>query len=238
VKERGILFSAPMVRAVLREVDPKTQTRRLVKPQPAHGCRYEMNGAGTHALHLADEPTMPGGLRFVPPTPTSRDHRLACPYGQPGDRLWVKETWYDDFQRQPGEAHEMNVDRLDDGRIEGIEYRASHDCANFEAGCPCNPDGDGKRSEWRPSIFMPRWASRITLEVTSVRVERLQDITEEDALAEGVPPLRAIAGGIEIPCAPRYRDGFRQLWDAINGDRATWASNPWVWVVGFKRVPP
>ncbi len=180
--------------------------------------------------------------------------RCKCKHGQPGDRLWVRETWYDDFQRQAGEAHELNIDRFDDGRVEGIEYRASHDCAAFEAGCPCNPDGDGKRSEWRPSIHMPRWASRITLELTEVRVERLQSISEDDARAEGVvvAPCRCCAErggctpGPSGPCCPcclntgeeSYREGFMGLWDAINGKRpgCTWNDNPWVWVLAFRRI--
>lgn len=194
MKERPILFSGPMIRAIL--AGRKTQTRRLSGVPPWNG----------HHVTLRDR------TFWDPATP---HHQAAlvdrCPYGQAGDRLWVRETWFDDMPDEPKGV-------LANGRR--ILYRADHDCTSFEAGCPCNPDGDGKRSEWRPSIFLPRWASRITLALVSVRVERLDDITDEDAEAEGVDATR-----------------FPALWDAINGDRAPWVSNPWVWVVGFRRLP-
>jgi hypothetical protein len=206
VKERPILFSGPMVLALLD--GRKTQTRRLV------GAR------GFHAFE-GDEDN--DGWPLAPVERTGCLARLPATYGAPGDRLWVRETWYDN-------APSMTLQertREPDGSIRGVEYRATHDCASFEDGCPCNPDGDGKRSEWRPSIFMPRWASRLTLEVTSVRVEPLQSISERDACAEGMG-------------SPLTRDcktpKFAALWDAINGERAPWASNPWVWVIEFRRL--
>lgn len=147
---------------------------------------------------------------------------VRCPYGQVGDRLWVRETW--------GPC------------AGGVVYR-SDDLVNGQVSCP-----DGGR--WKPSIFMPRWASRITLEVTELRVERLQDISEDDARAEGVLPFGEAYSSISrdqpITCGdgrPSFRAGdrpyaasFAVLWDTINGDRVLWGSNPWVWVVGFKRV--
>jgi hypothetical protein len=146
-----------------------------------------------------------------------------CPYGKPGDTLWVRETWYDDNSKRWGRGGPVpRPTRPDDD----IYYRANGEAhlqfEQLDAGGFC----------WRPSIHMPRWASRLSLRVTSVRIERLQDITEDDARAEG--------------CVVRtYRDGrghepatldFLRLWDAINGKRASWASNPWVWVIGFKRA--
>ena len=133
------------------------------------------------------------------------DERLRQNY-QVGGRLWVRETWrvfggrqYEYQQHQPS-----------------VLYRADFDLFD-------------EKGAWRPSIFMPRWASRITLEITGVRVERLQEISEDDALAEGVKPLLPVAD-------VRYRPAFQNLWGKINGKRAPWASDPWVWVVEFKRV--
>ena len=176
--ERPILFSAPMVRALL--AGTKTQTRRVVK-----------RNAYEKSIH-ADQ--------FAPPT-------CACPYGQPGDRLWVRETWAkwgrDD---QCGEGPSVTHEPI---------YRAD--------GSPWD-----EQDKWRPSIHMPRAASRILLEITSVRVERLQDISEADTVAEGIP-----AG--EVSPADAGRFAYRLLWESINGPDS-WAANPWVWVLEFKRV--
>jgi hypothetical protein len=179
MKERPILFSAPMVRGIL--AGTKVQTRRVVKPQ-AMG-------------------------QWGPVVP--------CPYGQPGDRLWVREAW--DFipEGDPGTPS-----------CAGIRYWAD---AGYELRTPpsnYNPMLYGKERV-RPSIHMPRWASRITLEVTGVRVERLQDISEADARAEGIS--RA-----DCPDWHATTD-YRALWESIHGP-GSWAANPWVWVVEFKRV--
>lgn len=192
-RERPILFSAPMVRAIL--AGTKTQTRRIVHKRD---IAYAING---------------DLVRF----------------GDPGDRLWVKETFFCDHfdysARTPeSERHEM---------LKMMDYRASHACGDWEAGCPCNDDSG--RSNWRPSIFMPRWASRIDLEIEGVHTENLQEISEADAVAEGfkstpsAPPLRSMDTAVK---------NFALVWDSINGDRATWDSNPLVWVVQFKRVRP
>lgn len=232
MKERPILFSGPMVRALLR--GEKTQTRRAVKPQPAYGCRYEMNGAGTHALHLSDVP----GREFVPPTPRSVDHLLPCPYGEPGDRLWVRETW------APCDDLVLNHD-LDDP--ENVAYRADLSARFFDGLQPLDTTnwnwdfvGTGTKRGWRPSIFMPRWASRITLEVTEVRVQRVQDISPEDAEAEGcvcigghdVPLFTDTIGGEHLD----PRGAYQALWTKING-AASWDANPWVWAITFKVLP-
>lgn len=248
--ERPILFSGEMVRALLREQNPKTQTRRLVKPQP-----IVVPGWATRGTHR--EAYAVDGVRFAARTPRETTYaadflatyaddivQRFCPYGVPGDRLWVRETWAKVRAVSPATGAPIALgdgERLikaptswtdEEGRTrwnhdgEVVAYRAS---SSIEF---C--DGDGFSGEmadrdgmprWRPSIHMPRALSRITLEVTSVRVERLQDITEEDARAEGVEDRY-------------YRTAFAELWDGINGDRAAWASNPWVWVVGLKRVPP
>ena len=141
-----------------------------------------------------------------------------CPYGKPGDRLWVRETW-------------VPVSTFDPSPETGALYRA-------------DPMYDGTTEfdwKWRPSIHMPRWASRITLEVTEVRVERLQDISEEDAKAEGVNG-GCLKCGQENPCgcgvpSPCHLDSFVYVWNEINAKRGyPWESNPWVWVVGFQAV--
>jgi hypothetical protein len=200
VKARPILFSAEMVCALL--AGTKTQTRRIVKPQPPCGCEYVINGAYNAALcHSIERPEV-----WVPPTARSVDHRLPCPYGQPGDRLWVKETWCE----------------LDDGVDRPIAYRADNwtEC----------PSADGK---WRPSIFMSRAASRITLEITAVRVERLQEISEADAKAEG-----CIVDPWHYPCSlTPGKSTYCTLWESINGP-GSWEANPWVWVIEFRRIAP
>lgn len=218
VTERGILFSAPMVRALLD--GRKTQTRRLVRDQRA----------------VSD--VCGGGVEPVVWWPVVGARQLPCPYGQPGDRLWVRETWYDDFCPVPDPKSRK---RDEDGNVEGIDYRATHDCHAYEAGCPCTGEGPERRSEWRPSIFMPRWASRVTLEVTEVRVERLNLISEGDARAEGVTtsqPGTVNGAPTTIHCfgPAAHRRAFALLWDAINGERAPWSANPWVWAVSFRRL--
>jgi len=207
MKERPILFSGPMVNAI--RDGRKTQTRRKVKPQPPFGCSYAANGAMTHALCFADGP---GGTiaSWVPPTPKSADHRLPCPYGQPGDRLWVKETF------------KLNAN------LAGIRvtYREGlHECQVEFGSLPdsCQIPDD---NHWRPSLFMPRWASRILLEIAAVRVEWLQDIRDTDAINEGVPDYPDFVGDSPV-------EDYRALWESINGP-GSWEANPWVWVIEFK----
>lgn len=193
MKERPILFSAPMVRAILSGT--KTQTRRIYRPKAGYPRQ--------------DGEILPDGSGYM-----GWDEG-PCPYGAAGDRLWVRETW-----------------ASDDGRA--AWYRADGETHN--AGLP-----------WRPSIHMPRWASRLTLEVTGIRVERLQDISEEDAKAEGAleicdicgnPPEDEVHWACEADYVPQvsHRVGFQDLWESINSP-GSWGLNPWVWVVGFRRLP-
>lgn len=214
--DRPILFSAPMVRAILD--GRKTQTRRAVKPQPSTvddaGRWYRMKSGGESLMTSA----------------------YPCPYGAPGDQLWVREgfavqpeLWADNHGPQP------------------IHYTADQ-VIGF-AGKPDQRQIEDYRS--KPSIHMPRWASRITLRITDIRVERLQDIkgqhpSESDAIAEGV---RAIHHGDGECYYSAFRDephpknwcdpadALHELWNKINGPGA-WDANPWVWVVCFERVKP
>ena len=206
MKDLPILFSGGMVRAIL--ADRKVNTRRIVRLPPS----YEAGEVG-HAERCGD-----GWALHCDPGPSIL---LSCPYGQPGDRLWVRETWrgLDGWRPENGHLIEYRADG-------GKEWReAPEEVLSYQF----------KGEKWRPSIFLPRWASRLTLEVTSIGVERLQAITEEGAKAEGCG-LRP--SGQDVNAATTARSRFENLWTEINGKRegADWASNPWVWVVGFKRV--
>lgn len=196
-KERPILFSAPMVRALLD--GSKTQTRRVIKRQP-YGVSFVQSGE-----HLFDYRVDMDDYSKV--VPMSKLLTL-CPHGEPGDRLWVRET----------SAHCYRDNRPPTiRRPEDVVYAADG----------MTPDVD-VYGTWKPSIHMPRWASRMTLEVTGVRVERLHDISRGDAMAEGCPFPNMAKG--ENP-----RDWYAALWNQINGPSA-WDANPWVWVLEFNRV--
>lgn len=197
MKERPILFSGPMVRAIL--AGRKTQTRRIVRKGAALGR--------IHDLETSGEATMLVGH--------------LCPYGEPGGRLWVRETWYDDLSNG---TCARTRDTLD-----GIYYRADGEATAQGL------DND-QPVPWRPSIFMPRAACRIVLEIEAVRVERIQDITREDIRREGVQPDLAL-NGININGPRAYHRAFRRGWDALNAARGGgWSVNPWVWVISFRRV--
>lgn len=193
--ERPILFSAPMIRALL--ADTKTQTRRVVKMRSHHQIEQRDDGQNWPWMYDSER---------------NADWWMPCPHGQPGDRLWVRETW----RVCGGREYEYQQDRT------SVMYRATHQ----ESGFPLTWES----YKWRPSIFMPRWASRITLEIAGVRVERLQEISEADAIAEGIP-----SGDVSPPDMARF--AYRQLWESING-HGSWDANPWVWVIEFKRVTP
>ena len=210
MKERPIIFSAPMVRAIL--AGTKTQTRRVVKPQPADVALLPRRWSD--AMRRRDSPDMYGNdgltLEAVPMADGSWG-QCRCPYGQPGDRLWVREAWSRDEE---------------DG---ALFYRADVGTGNEADDWQRNIDDGASGYRWKPSIHMPRWASRILLDVTAVRVERLQDISDEDSLAEGIYPTST---GL-YPGSPRA--AYQKLWEQINGPGA-WDANPWVWVVEFRRV--
>jgi hypothetical protein len=218
MKERPILFSGAMVRAILDGT--KTQTRRVIKNAPPNArCAHWARPQGDRWRGWA------GALFFEGVTPESRGlASIRCPYGAPGDRLWVRETWCDSY-----------IDPVDDRRIIGDVNEDGYVFTAYRAdGWLEAPSDDGR---WCPSIHMPRHRSRITLEITDVRVERVQDISRADEIAEGVAPFREDAPD-ELPEGIKFR-AFSALWDSINDARGFgWAENPWVWVVSFRRVVP
>ena len=185
---KPILFSVDMVRALL--AGRKTQTRRVVKDQDIPDEVYEL---------------IPGDMH-------------PCPYGQPGDLLWVREAWSGCF--------DQGHIRVRDRHPDIVWYWADGNC----------PDGDWEKP--RPSIHMPRWASRLTLRVTGIRVERVQDISQSDADAEGCPgfysPMHPDAG---VTDGQTPREEFAELWNSINAKRGFgWDANPWVWVIDFEVI--
>lgn len=238
--DRPIIFSGPMVRAILE--GRKTQTRRVVRAptedlnHPAvHHWQMDQEHravAVAHSEKVADQ--------YITTFP---HYRILCPYGVPGDRLWVRETGWQRPERSPRDIRE--------GADTWPPYE--YDAAQV---CTLSPD-DMKNWGWkrRPAIHMPRWASRIKLEVTGVRIERLQEISHEDAEAEGF--ARLSKDGQTWKYGIPDRDGepgndddgwhwqlwdidariaYKRLWDSINAKRAPWSSNPWVWVIEFRRA--
>ncbi|HCQ8110472.1 TPA: hypothetical protein OL923_002283 [Klebsiella quasipneumoniae subsp. similipneumoniae] len=234
MKERGMIFNGEMTRAILD--GRKTQTRRIMAPQPADDIERG----------IFPNPEVIGWK-------SSRRHKHGsttahfCHYGKPGDRIWVRETWgvvshafsddglmIDWVPDRPATAiHEMP---FGNGYYSGYAIYAAD--GDFTWG---DDDGyeDG-RSCWKPSIHMPRAASRILLEITDVRVERLNAISEEDARAEGIIDGGCLNCGEPEPCGcanpePDATDAFAYLWQSIYG-QDNWNANPWVWVIEFKRV--
>jgi hypothetical protein len=191
-KERPILFSGPMIRAILD--GRKTQTRRVIKP------------AWSRCLDLDD--------------PDDRKTAVErCRHGKPGDRLWVRETW---------NCLSAGTDQLilpnPRPNVCAVAYQATEKARHAKFPDSLLVD------RWRPSIHMPRWASRITLEIIAVRVEQLQDITEADAIAEGIELRDGKAGVFQS-----HKQAFAWLWHEINGPES-WAANPWVWVIEFRKT--
>lgn len=222
-KERGMIFNAEMVRAILS--GQKTQTRRIMKVQPVlKGSFYEVYGAGWGK-----------GVKSVP---VVHGHSLSnnCPLGIVGDRIWVRETWQC-----------VSYSLGEHGYVEDVDYKKSIPKTKpveprwgvtYEASELEPKDREERGFPWVPSIHMPRWASRILLEITNVRVERLNDISEGDAIAEGIE--RYNDDGIVYygpygkgDCRPER--AFSDLWKSIYGDES-WEKNPWVWCISFKRV--
>lgn len=208
MRERPILFSGPMVRAIL--AGAKTQTRRVIKPQPELGDKMGFRWRGwMYGIGQDDRET------------NSNFAHSSCHYGRPGDRLWVRETWC-----HTGSGV-WSIDEAYLAQDGHVIYRAD------------NTAWSG--TKWFPSIHMPRWARRITLEITNIRVERVQEITNADAWQEGIEAPRL---PITEPDGYQHQAqgwegiySFRQLWDSINASRGYgWEVNPWVWVIEFRRI--
>lgn len=211
MRETGLLMKGPLVRKTL--ADEKTQTRRTrglegINRDPSSARFLGMKDGRAMFGHSIPEVPVPVGVR--------------CPYGQPGDRLWVRETWAPPATVCPGDPPAF--------------YRAT------------DPEGSCRITKWRPSLLMPRWACRLVLELTDVCVERVQDIGPGDACAEGVEPmaweedakadaLSGVDGGPGYFTPRSYRAGFARVWDEINAKKGLgWELNPWVWRLAFRRV--
>lgn len=214
-RERPIIFSGPMVRAILD--GRKSQTRRVIKDRGWHVAN-ELDDDG---WPVVEDDEMPG--TWV---------KIACPYGRPGDRLWVRETfgiWHRGDTTPGGHSYDPVV-----------EYRADGED-------PLIPDAPlWEPFKWHPSIHMPKWAARVWLEITGIRAERLLDISEEDAVAEGVyydtsvdpsGPCKWRVPGTSIG-VDSASGAFLQLWDFINAKRAPADASPWVWVIEFDGALP
>lgn len=227
MKERPILFSAPMVRAILD--DRKTVTRRVVKPT------YQ-------SIEERDDGSL---WPWREDLNRATDYWYPCPYGEVGDRLWVREAW-----RMPASLDDLSGKLVAEKCLEA-GYRKPWAPISFEADGALSSakdwrefgstPGEAVPGRYRHARFMPRWASRIALEVTAVRVERLQDISEAQARAEGACYHDGLGIGHSgwrhdlKDVHADARSSFARLWESING-AGSWADNPWVWVVEFRRV--
>ena len=207
--ERGMIFNSEMVRAILDS--RKTQTRRIMAPQPADDIERG----------IFPNPEAIGwksSLRHKHGSTTAH----FCPYGKPGDRIWVRETFQGPL---------FDYDLMDSYCKDPTPFEKPEFCVYKADGVPAPEfyDADDElHCCWRPSIHMPRWASRILLEITDVRVERLKSISDGDAIREGCSTADMKSGDC-------VADVFARLWASIYGDES-WNSNPWVWVIEFKRV--
>ena len=224
MKERPILFSAQMVRAILD--GRKTQTRRVVKPQPHRWIAYFI-------LLGASGPWKPvWGSESAGDEDEIVEHNrcIKCPYGVPGDRLWVRETCRAEQLRSGKDGVRFAADNAW-RPIANTEQAAGRwiDLRWYRVNLPDDPTNPGV---WVPPIHMPRWASRIDLEITAVRVERVGDISTKDCEAEGMD--------WDGPCGLNVvLEKYMDLWDSINAKRgAGWDTNPWVWVIEFRRIKP
>jgi len=225
MKERPIIFSTEMVKAILD--GRKTMTRWVINLKG-----YSQQIWGECIPHNGSEAKLLGEPYLKVPHDLVIDNagtRITCPYGQAGDRLWVRETHIfevnEDYPKDPRGHYDEEADEHLIPHYKADDEDIS-DWLDLESG-----DMGGK---WRPSIFMPRWASRLTLEITGVRVERLQEITEEDAQVEGCPKIIGDFTGLEVAPA-RYV--FEKLWDSLYARRGYgWGKNPWVWVIRFDNI--
>jgi len=242
MKEHPIIMTAESVRGIL--AGRKTQTRRVIKlPRGEQWALRTSNFDHGEPIVFGDGDGVESDIcRQV----------LRCPYGYPGDRIWVKESWRpwgwrdDEFWLEYNGGDKIIQPALEDPRLDEDKFqdwaskhsfRASQECV--DAGCEMDAEGcyvwpdDGVSPvKWRTPLFMPRWASRITLEITDIRTERLQDISLEDCQREGI-----LLKGDSHHDGSAMRDAYRKLWDSINARRGFgWDKNPFVWVIEFKLI--
>jgi len=211
MKEHPILMTTDMVKAILDNL--KSMTRRTYGLEKVNKNPDEWEYKGIEDL-------APRNIHLFKHMPTDSFLNIKCPYGQVGDILWCKETWY------PNPATCTPI------------YKADYPLEE-------KPQVWSADAKWRPSIFMPRWASRIDSEITDIRVEKLQDITEEDAVKEGciAHHIHIVEGILVNSSIGRMdyitaRENYKNLWNSINGQKYPWSSNPWVWPIEFRRIKP
>lgn len=246
MKQRPILFSAPMVKALL--AGKKTQTRRVVKPSIVPHLEWQGGSSDDNSefdfLGLMYDKwrddngkEMPAEwLAYCNEYPEEGVIPIGQGYGAVGDQLWVREA-FSCIGNEDGFHVDASGNICELERAQRI-YKASAVQKPDNYGLWTSPEGFDFDGRWTPSIFMPRWASRITLEITAIRIERLNEISESDAIAEGVPThiyKEKMGYGTYFRPTKTAKDSFKQLWESING-ADSWAENPWVWVVEFKVI--
>jgi hypothetical protein len=225
MKEHPIIFSGPSIKAILSGA--KTQTRRIITPQPCDDGIVRI---------IYEDGRIPWPYKHRKARVGFEDLMVGCPHGAIGDRLWVKEAWRTGQKLDGLTPKQIGNSCIDAG------YRIPGAPVWFECDGRLRPWGEndikdfGAAGRYRHSRFMPRWASRITLEVMDIRVQRLQEISEEDAIAEGSQiPLSECPSNCQQATLSE-RTQFSRLWDSINAKRAPWASNPFVWCISFRRL--
>ena len=219
MKETGLMFKAPLVRAILS--GQKTQTRRVVKWRDLQKG-LNLGFSGLRATKTANGWVLESDSRS---SSEWRCKPTRCPMGQPGDRIYVRETWNPDPPCDGTWGYTAWAG-CRGGQIEGVpeQFRSPEHCMYA-----ATSDAD---LVWTPSIHMPKWAARIWLEITGVRVERLQQISEVDCRAEGAHGGHGSIPGYAYSATPK--EHFQHIWESTGGD---WAANPCVWVIDFKQIP-
>jgi hypothetical protein len=250
MKERPILFNAKMVRAILD--GSKTQTRRVVKhkkdeppawatfAQPMSNLQADGSCKESNFFRWSEEQAEGKPLISLRRWPGNGPdlvydwYAIPCPYGQVGDRLWVRETFREGCT-YGGDYRTVQYLSTKTAHVGDKDHPVRHVMAQMYGIADSRSHSIVEGGSWRPSIHMPRWASRITLEITGVRVERLQDISDEDAKSEGATRALDPIDFVRLGAIANHKTGFQILWESINGHES-WDANPWVWVIEFKRV--
>ena len=250
VREKPILFSGSMVCGIIE--DRKGQTRRTRGLDRINAAPDDWQLEGLVTRTVPSDAAKRGTWCFAHRHGEQELAYIRCPYGRPGDRLWVRETWAAEFNWPDERGDEVRSWEEMPAAFRGLKsldrvyfaadqtvYAPTADRAALTDGPVGDADSFPEKLRFRPSIFMPRWASRITLEITEVRVERVQEITNDDARSEGVPECDT-PGHDDCfygASGQAYQCGFQVLWDSINASRGYgWDANPYVWAITFKRL--